>query len=353
MASGLALVIAACTGADPGPDDGLCTSDRACELSRLISEVTVAPGEEISGLCQSWTLDNPTELWVTTVEMENDGAYHHSNWFFVPDSLYPAADGAWDCDEQGFQELAAAVAGGYVFAQSTQSTSESQVFPAGAAVRIPPYSRIVGSTHLLNASDQPITTNLNLRVHTAAEADVEVKLVPARISYFDLDIAPQADSAFTAECDIATTYADSIGEPFEYTLFHALPHYHELGVFFEMELMGGPRDGELLFRHDGYGENFGQIFDPPLDLAATGATGLRFTCGFSNPRTESVGWGIGDQEMCVTALFAGTNMAFEGAVNFGEGTEIGVDADGVIRHRGACTMLGLPWDHDKPGGPPR
>jgi hypothetical protein len=198
-----------------------------------------------------------------------------------------------------------------------------------------------------------VTTSLRLRLATAPPAEVEVKLVPSRITYFDLDIQPQARSAFTAECDIAPTYQDVMGVPMTFELFHALPHYHELGTFFELALLGGPRDGEVLFRHDGYGENFGQVFDPPIDLVAEGATGLRFTCGFDNPRAEAVGWGIGDQEMCVSALFARTDMAFDGNVGEGTGAFEGEAADGTRLYRGPCALLGVPWDHAKPGGPER
>ena len=45
--------------------------------------------------CQSWTLNNPTELWVSSITQRNDGGYHHANWFFVPDDQFALPDGAW------------------------------------------------------------------------------------------------------------------------------------------------------------------------------------------------------------------------------------------------------------------
>ena len=104
------------------------------------------------------------------------------------------------------------------------------------------------------------------------------------------------------------------------------------------------------FRHEGYGENFGIAIDPPLDLAAAGATGLRYTCGFDNPTSDVVRWGIGDQEMCVIALQADTDMGWQGDVGRGNGSMVGVEPDGEILHEGPCSMFGVPWDHAKPGG---
>jgi hypothetical protein len=106
-------------------------------------------------------------------------------------------------------------------------------------------------------------------------------------------------------------------------------------------------------RHDGFGNNAGTAIDPPLDLAAAGAHGVRLTCGFDNPRTAQVGWGIGDQEMCVMALQAVTDIGFDAEVNDGTGAQVGVAANGEIQHAGPCAIQAFPWDFNKPGGPPR
>ncbi len=341
--------LTACGGDD---DSGACDPTRqACTFERRISETTVAPGQEIDQLCQSWTLDNPTELWVSNVRMDNGGVYHHSNWYNAPDNLYEEPDGAWPCEDAAFDELTAAVNGGYLFAQSTQVDEEAQVFPPGVAVRIPPWSKIVGMTHLLNAGTAPVDTYMSLSFDTIPPDDVTVKLTPARMQYDDLTIEPMAQSEFTADCSLADVHQDAIGAPLSYKLFYALPHYHSLGIHAQLEVSGGPNDGQVLFETNGYGEAAGVAFSPPLDLVALEGTGLRFSCTFDNPRSEEVGWGIGDQEMCVIALFAETPMAFQGGVPQGGVTT--TDPDGVIGHAGDCQVFGFEWDHDKAGGPPR
>jgi hypothetical protein len=131
----------ACGGNDP------CDPTReACVLEHDVSTLEVPAGVEDEDTCQSWTLNNPTELWVNSVTQYNDGAYHHANWFFVPDDEFELPDGAWRCSEQDFSELVAALLGGYLFALSTQSLDETQRLPAGSAIRIPPYSRVIGSS---------------------------------------------------------------------------------------------------------------------------------------------------------------------------------------------------------------
>ena len=112
------LFLTAC--GDSAPDT--CDPTReACVFERDVSTIDVAAGVEDEDTCQSWTLNNPTELWVHAVTESNNGAYHHANWFFVPDDDYVQPDGAWKCSTTDFTELVAALLGGYLFALSTQS----------------------------------------------------------------------------------------------------------------------------------------------------------------------------------------------------------------------------------------
>ena len=343
----LPIVVLAAACGDDLPCD---PASSACTLDHAVSTVTVPAGTEDEDTCQSWTLDNPTELWVHSVTQHNDGAYHHANWFFVPDDQFALPDGAWPCSANSFDELVAALAGGFLFALSTQSTEETQTLPSAAGIRIPPYSRIIGSSHFLNATDAPITTTMRLTLDTLPRSQVNAKLAPARIQYHDLHLDPQARSSFTTECQLDTEYAKWADGPLHYTLYFALVHYHSLGLYQQLEIAGGPRDGEVIMRHDGYGDNAGHAIDPPLDLAAAGARGLRLTCGYENPRASEVRWGIGDQEMCVMALQAATEIGWDGDVAEGTGAKIGVGPDGEVQYQGACGVNSFPWDFTKEGG---
>src|SRR5688572_24341769 len=93
----LAFCLCACSGGgdDSGDDDddGVDAAPMGTTLSHDFPTQTLEPGFEQSGLCQSWTLDNPEELWVNQVVVTNDGGYHHSNWFWVPDDQFTMPDG--------------------------------------------------------------------------------------------------------------------------------------------------------------------------------------------------------------------------------------------------------------------
>jgi hypothetical protein len=325
---------------------GRCMPLGGDALVNDFGEFELTAGEERSDVCQSWTLGNETGLWVNAVELVNDGGYHHSNWLFTPDTMYEGPDGAWSCDERGYGELEAAVAGGVLYAQSTQALHEVQKFPDGVALYVPPHARVIGGTHMLNVSTSTLATDLELRIYTIPSDQVQVPLAPFRFSYYDLTIPPLSQSAFTGECDMASANPTPTPDgTLDMDLYYVLPHYHALGSSFRLEAFGGPRDGEVIYEIGGFtGEARGRAFDPPFSLA--GAQGVRVTCGFDNPRSEEVGWGIGDQEMCVMLGFARSDFIYDDSVN--SGASVGT-VDGVPSFSGECAVLGLEFERGKGG----
>lgn len=330
----------ACTSGTYVTQGGTCEPLEGEALAHEFSEFTTQPGEEVQGLCQSWTLNNDTELWINAVELEQNEMSHHSNWTFVPEDRFEGPDGVWDCDERNYDQLSAAVAGGVLYAQSTQASREVQKFPNGAAVRIPPRSRIIGDVHLLNIASEPVTGSVKLTLYGIPEEDVKVKLAPFHMTYDGLAIPPLATSRFHGTCELATAFEEATGGPLGMKLYYSLPHTHKLGTRFFLQAIGGPRDGEYLLDVHGFnGEARGRFYDPPVDL--TGITSLRFGCEFQNPRDETVHWGFGDQEMCEMLGFIESPVAFESRIEEAEAD--GVDDDTQV-FTSTCQTIMLPWE---------
>jgi hypothetical protein len=327
---------------------GSCQPIGGTPLTHDFAEFTTMAGQEVLGVCRSWTLENPTELWVNAVELSQDEASHHSNWTFVADNYFDGPDGIWPCKDRNYSQLTAALNGGVLYAQSTQAAKEVQKFPNGAAVRIPPYSRIISDVHLLNTTSAPITGHARLSVYTLPIEEVEVKLVPFHFSYDGLAIPPHAVSRFTGHCDIAGKFQSAAQGPFDMKVYYVLPHTHALGTRFFLDVLGGPHDGQSLIDVKGFNSDArGRAYDPPVDM--TGADGFSFGCEFTNPRAESVGWGFGDQEMCETLGFADATVAFESRVDAANADGM----DGATQlFTGDCSTLAFAWDFNKPGGSP-
>lgn len=317
-------------------------------LLHYFGEVPLLPFEDNVERCASWRLNNDAPLYVQAVELFNEGSYHHSNWIVVPEDEYDGADGFWNCADRGFEEIGATMKGTVLFAQSTQSYHEEQRLAEGAVVKIPPRHKVVGLLHTLNLSPLESESGLWMALHLIHPKDVVGVVTPMSMQYKALDIPALAESRFTGKCDLAVPYGIiTLGQPLALRLHYILPHYHYLGNYFDVKVIGGLLDGQSVYNLEGFnGEGNGKTFDPPLDLP--GATGLAFTCGYDNWRNEPVQWGNGDGEMCVMLALVETGAVMGASVDTFNGV---VDVkDGIQYFEGLCLAAGVPKNDNQ--GPP-
>ncbi|MEM9191990.1 MAG: hypothetical protein AAGF12_22645 [Myxococcota bacterium] len=298
-------------------------------ITHTFEAVEIAAGEEISWVCQSWTLDNEEPIYVNAVRAANGGSWHHSNWFFVPTNTYEGPDGTWPCDDREFTEVGAGSAGGVLFAQSTQAPSDVQQFPEGVAIELPPRAQIVGNVHLLNFSGETMNSAMTFELDVIPQSEVVTELSLVSFSNRGLEIPPRQRSRFSTECDFSASY-----ELPTFRFFYALPHHHELGNYFSLEAIGPDGAQNIIEMNTSVGEAWGRTFDPPIEV--TDATALRMTCGYDNPRDEVVRYGIGDQEMCVFLAFTDLDVQLAG---FGGGNEVLGEEDGISMNQSNCNGL--------------
>ncbi len=309
-------------------------------LTISFEAISVKAGEEISNKCQSWTLNNDEPMYVSKVRQRNDGAWHHSNWFFVPDTTYPGPDGTWDCDERGFRDVSAALSGGAFFAQSTQTFEELQAFQEGAVLEIPPRHKIVGGVHLVNISASPLDTALSLDIETIPEEEVQVRLRPIAFTNTALDIEPQAVSRYAMTCDLGREFENVLGRPPDYNIYYVLAHYHEWGNYFRLSFVDEAGGERTIFElENSIGEPLGTTLDPPMSSESAGR--LRVECGYINNTDERLTYGLAGHEMCVFLAYSDADLKI-GAAS-GNNVAMGPNKDGVFMNETACgAVLAVP-----------
>ncbi len=302
-------------------------------LTHAFGALTLPAQEDNAGRCVSWRLDNEEALYVQAVQLANEGGFHHSNWMVVPEDNYPGTDGFWSCASRGFEEISAAQQGTVLFAQSTQSYDEEQRLSPGAVIKIPPRHKIVGLLHTLNAAPREVQSKLWLSLEVIHPRAVTTVVTPLSLEYSALDIPGKQESRFTGTCDLNINHQALTGKPLALRVHYILPHYHYLGNFFDVSVVGGELDGQSIYQLNGFnGEGNGLTFDPPLELP--GATGLSFTCGYDNWRDQRIRWGNGDGEMCVMLALVESDVVLGGIVSFFNQI-VGVE-DGIYYNKGPC-----------------
>jgi len=309
-------------------------------LTISFDPISIEVGEEIGDECQSWTLNNDEPMYVSKIRQRNDGAWHHSNWFFVPETMYPGPDGTWNCDDRGFHDVSAALAGGALFAQSTQTFEELQAFQEGAVLEIPPRYKIVGGVHLVNISASPLVTALSLDIETIPEEEVRVRLQPIAFTNTALDIEPQAESRYAMTCDLGPGFQQVLGRSPDYRIYYVLAHYHQWGNYFRLSFIDGDGGARTIFElENSIGEPLGLTIDPPINSENAG--GLRVECGYINNTDERLTYGLAGHEMCVFLAYSDAGLKI-GATS-GNNTAMGPNEEGVFMNETACgPVLAVP-----------
>lgn len=337
----------ACGGTTDAPADA-ATSDASSvptNMEHTFPEYVVGSGEDNFGTCQSWSLNNEETLFVNAVHMTNDGAWHHSNWVFVPETSYAGEDGTWDCESRGFSEVAGAAmnGGGVFFAQSTQATDETQQFQPGVVLAIPPHSKVIGSVHLINTGTSPITTRLTFGINAIAESDVTVRLSPLSYDYMEgLVIPARTESSSSMTCDLGAGFRNVTHQEPNFHIYYVLPHYHQLGTGMTLTVVGGPHDGEVIFENtSAIGDPLGEMLPEPFDM--TGATGLRMTCRYDNPNSRDFYYANSiDGEMCLLLAYTDAPVTFGG---LSSNPRMNGVNEGVTEYESDCGLLSLPSRH--------
>jgi hypothetical protein len=339
LVSVLGVCVAAC-GGDPAAPEPQTLTFGPFELD---------PGEEMFGDCVSAALNNDQTLHVNAVDLVTQSGFHHSNWFWVPENQFAGPDGTWTCSDRHYSEAAAGLFGAVIFAQSTQALHEVQAFPAGAATKIPPRSKLVAGTHLLNASDDTVSPTIKLTITPIAETELTTELHGLAFQNMTIQLPPRAKSRFTIECDL-TKGLGVDGTPYErpapdFKLYHVLAHYHELGAGLTLEALRDSDGGsEMVFETaTRIGDGLAAVLDPPFDL--TGHSRIRFSCLYDNPRDVTVGWGVGDQEMCIVFGFSDSPMVWSGGAPYVESPGPGVDNGGIIDFTHSCVTVAVDGTH--------
>ena len=303
---GIMLLLAAACGGEGGEAmEGVHTFN--------FGPFDLAPGKEINDSCVQISLGNEDFANVNVVELNTGTGFHHSNWFYVPEFAFAGPDGTFKCDDRGFDQAVAAIQGGVIFAQSTQTPHETQKFPDGVVVRVPPRHKLVSQIHLLNAGETPLTLAPNIKLTYIADDKVVTRLAGLSFQNAALELPPLMSSKFTVECDLTEKHQASLHRAPDFKIYYALAHYHELGTGLTVTAVKPSGEStDIYTTTTAVGDTLGGPISPLFDM--TGYAKIRFSCSFYNPRTEVVEWGVGDQEMCVFLAFTDSTYNFGGGM---------------------------------------
>lgn len=253
----------------------------------------LAPGEEVED-CHAWAYPNIKYRNVYAARIYTTGALHHSNMYGVPlssagASPYPAcASGQADLFNQVSNWLAGDITD-VLFANSTQIDGGEQItFHPGMAFEITTEGREVATTiHWLNPTGKTVTSETVYDFFTMPDDQVTTPIVPFVFENEDFQIAPHTVGHITTTCDLVE----------HGNIVSIMPHTHKRATAFTVDLLRSDGSSETIFEDGSFDTSSDiTVLDKPIGLE--GFSQIRHDCTVNNDLSDTIVWGIRQNEMC-------------------------------------------------------
>jgi hypothetical protein len=126
-----------------------------------------------------------------------------------------------------------------VFIGGAMNQTSDYSFPAGVALRLPASMSIDLNVHYVNRTSAPIPGEAYANLYTIPAA--QVQKVARTLNMPNTSISLPAGQTTTLEKTFTVSQTT--------TVFTLTSHMHALGTRFQIKVVGGPRDGELVYEN--------------------------------------------------------------------------------------------------------
>jgi hypothetical protein len=169
---------------------------------------------------------------------------------------------------------------------STQQPYHDQRFASGVGKLLYGGQRVAVDYHFVNAGSEPIPAKVKLNFHLARGTAIQHLARTAGFQNLTIYTPPGGSSSHLGECRVKDELL--VGELVRRT--------QARGTAFTVWRLGGERDGELLWRSRGPGDNRLELAEP---LHLQPGEGFRFQCDYRNRTGLELRFGVnGADEMC-------------------------------------------------------
>lgn len=239
-------------------------------------------------------LDTLNEVYIKQVEITMRPGSHHFILYsfedFMPDILTPTPGEYRDYRDANGNYIInnLAVTSFHIFFAGTQWPYMNYHFPPGIALKVDINDGLDQNSHYINRTDEVLIGEVYTNVYFADPSEVEHEAHILAINNTNFELPPQETT--TLEHTI------SVGERIH--IFQLFSHAHEHMLEFAVEIVGGDRDGELIYITYDWEHPPILDLDPPITLET--GEGLKLIATYDNWTDETLTFGLlSEDEMMI------------------------------------------------------
>lgn len=235
-------------------------------------------------------LGNTAPLYVNRVDIAMRTNSHHFVLYAfqpgTPSSVVPPFDVIRDIRRpDGSMDFAAMQPMGYhLFFGGSMTARTSWQLPAGVALRLPPGAALDLNAHYVNRTNAQLPGEVYANLFTVDSADVGNVAQSLFLSNTNVVLPPNQ----------RTTLSKTFTFSQDVRLFMLSSHMHERGERFVIRIVGGPRNGEIVFETNSWSSPDIINFAVPIQLAS--GEGLRSEVTWNNATSNTIRFGLTSQD---------------------------------------------------------
>ncbi len=168
----------------------------------------------------------------------------------------------------------------HVFFAGTQWPRMNYRFPEGVALRMPEGIGLDLNSHYVNRTGETVVGEVHVNLHKAEPGSVLHEASVLNLNNADFELPPNQ----------VTTLEKTFSVDERIHIFQLFSHAHEHMTEFKVEVVGGPRDGELVYYTTDWQHPPILELDPPLILEA--GQGLRTIATYDNTTNRTLKFGL-------------------------------------------------------------
>ena len=235
---------------------------------------------------------NTSDIYVSRIETSMRPFSHHFVLYTIdpkmPAPLIPAPDVVRDIrNTDGTMNLTNMIVMGYhIFLGGSMQPRSDYSFPPGTALRIPANTAIDLNVHYANHTNGQVL----------GEAYVNLYTIPASQVVHALQTLNLQNTGLTLPANQVTVAQKDFTFGAQTTITGLTSHMHARGTKFQIKIVGGPRDGELVYENTDW--EHPQLVNYNVPIVLEKGQGLRSIVTYNNTTSSPIFFGLtSDQEM--------------------------------------------------------
>ena len=251
-----------------------------------INAFTVSPNTEREVFINRKTPNTSTVYVNKMVFQGRPNSHHFVLYGFQNNFLLPPVNILRDLynSDGSFNIITFAQMQNHIFLGGGTEVNATYTFPAGTALKVPAATSLDLNAHYFNKQNINLTGENYINMYTVPQESVEKEA--QSINFANLNFSIPANSRKT----ITTNFTFNK----EVTVITLTSHFHKLGEKFQIKILGGTRNGELVYENTDWEHPLVINLAKPIILKA--GEGLTSVVTYNNTTNRTVNFGLTSED---------------------------------------------------------